>query len=417
MNGWNKKQARQVGGMARRKSGEGSYDKIGDTYVWWRRVGNRRFVVKRKDYTEFRKEVQRKLAEIEQLATSTPPPDATLDQFLPAWIEGFVAPPKRARGTYRSYLGAYKNQIQPHLGAKKLSKLKTAMIQGWINELGVIGTGARTVQIAFIVLKRALVSAVTQGYLSRNPCDGCELPRTPQKQMRVLSPQEMCKLLAEAFHRPHVHRRDAIIQRQGCRYRHLYRFLLLSGLRISEALGLKIDRIELKNGLVHVVEQLEWDSKDGWSFVPPKTKSSIRTIVLEDAAVRTLRHQLALIARDKELIEDYQEYGLVFPTLRGTPSHPRNIQRQLDVLLERAELKHCCLHDLRRTCLTNLANRGLPLHQLKAYAGHTSITTTSQYYVHVSLEAMRHSMMSLKPLENTVPKLSSEFNSELLLLK
>lgn len=101
-------------------------------------------------------------------------------------------------------------------------------------------------------------------------------------------------------------------------------------------------------------------------------------------------------------IEDYENNNLVFPTLRGTPSHPRNIQRQLVSCLAQVNLDHFSLHDLRRTCLTNLANRGLPMHQLKAYAGHTSITTTAKYYVGVSLEAMRAAVDALKPLAETV---------------
>jgi len=91
--------------------------------------------------------------------------------------------------------------------------------------------------------------------------------------------------------------------------------------------------------------------------------------------------------------------------VRGTPSHPRNVQRQLTAALTLAGLGHYGLHDLRRTCLTNLANRGFPMHQLKAYAGHSSITTTAKYYVSVSLEAQKAALAALKPLKDTVQAL------------
>lgn len=42
------------------------------------------------------------------------------------------------------------------------------------------------------------------------------------------------------------------------------------------------------------------------------------------------------------------------------------------------------------------------MHQLKAYAGHTSITTTAKHYVGVSLEAMRAAINALKPLSEAV---------------
>ena len=386
----------------KRKSGEGSYDKIDGFYVWSRRVGNRRFVVKRRDYTEFRSEVAKRQAEIQRLKVANPPRDVTVEQFLPEWIEEFVSPPKLSRGTHRSYLGGYANQIAPYLGSQKLSRLKTTDVQAWINQLGRDGVGGRTVQIAFVVLKRSLDAAVNQGYIGRNPCEGCALPRLTTKPMRVMSPDDMSLFLQAAFQRPHVHRRDALNPRQASRYRQLFRFALGTGLRIGELLGLQRHHCDLESGLIRVEQQLEWDKIDGWDLVPPKTKSSIRTIVLEPSVVRALRQQLAMVDRERARIEDYEDYGLVFPTLRGTPSHPRNIRRQLDSCLTKADLERYGLHDLRRTCLTNLANRGLPMHQLKAYAGHTSITTTAKYYVGVSLEAMRASLDALKPLSATV---------------
>ncbi len=389
--------------MARkRESGEGTFTRDGEFYVWTRRVGKRRFVVKRKDYTEFRKEVAKRQSEIQQLRVANPPKDVTIDQFLPGWIEEYVSPPKLSRGTHRSYLGAFKNQISPYLGSQKLSRLRTPVIQGWINQLSRDGVGPRTIQIAFIALKRALEAAVNDGYLSTNPCGGCALPRLPSKLMRVMSPDEIAAMLNEAFRRPHCHRKDALNPRQASRYRQLFRFALLSGLRIGELLGLQRHHCDLETGLIRVEQQLEWDEKEGWSLVQPKTKSSIRTLVLEATAVRSLRQQLSMIDREQARIEDYEDNGLVFPTLRGTPSHPRNVQRQLDVCLDKAKLEHFSLHDLRRTCLTNLANRGLPMHQLKAYAGHTSIATTAKYYVGVSLEAMRAAIDALKPLSETV---------------
>jgi len=330
-----------------------------------------------------------------------------LAQFVPGWIEAYVKPPKRSLGTHRSYHGAWKNQIAPRLGSTKLSRLTTTAIQIWVNDLERVGTGVRTIHIAFVVLKRACDSAVNQGYIVRNPCTGCELPRSRPEAARLLSPDEMDDLLIQAFKRPHVHRRDALIRREACRYRHLFRFKLACGLRISELLGLLRVRCDLERGIIHVSEQLEWNG-GAWALVQPKTASSIRSIVLEPEALKILRQQLAMIKREKRQIEDYQDNGLVFPALRGTPANPRNVQRQLDACLQGAELPHFGLHDLRRTCLTNLANRGLPMHQLKAYAGHTSISTTSKYYVSVSLEAQKAALAGLKPLKDTVKSLEKE---------
>src|SRR5258708_39882779 len=38
-----------------------------------------------------------------------------------------------------------------------------------------------------------------------------------------------------------------------------------------------------------------------------------------------------------------------------------------------------CPHDLRHTCLTNLALAGVPINAIKEYAGHASIIETQRY--------------------------------------
>jgi integrase len=183
------------------------------------------------------------------------------------------------------------------------------------------------------------------------------------------------------------------------RYRHLITFLLHTGLRISEAPGATVLAFDRKEKILHVRQQLVYKTDSEWGLEEPKTKASIRTIALTPEAFEAITNQLAMVEGDKRRAGPaYRDNGLLFATERGTPGTARNIQRQLDAMLERADVPHCGLHDLRRTCLTNLANRGFPLHQLQRYAGHSSITTTAKYYVKVNLDAQRAALADLKPL-------------------
>lgn len=385
-------------------AGLGNYRREGEFYVWSRQVGKRRFVVKRKSYETFMAEVDRRQKEIALLGASAPPKERTIKQFVPAWIDAFVSPPRRARKTHQLYLAVWRNQIEPHLGRVRLSKLTTTRVQQWLNDLTDAGAGPRTVNQALTILKMACANAVFQGYMGRNPCEGCTGPAMDPKPIRVLSPAEFDALLKEAYSRPKFSPKPT-------RYRHLLRFMLSTGLRISEALGLLLVNVDLKRGILHVRTQLDWEGKDSWRLAKPKGRK-LRSIVLEPDAIKAIRQHLAMVRRERIPIEDYEDCGLVFAGVRGTPCIHRNIQRQLDKCLERAKvivegreqvgIEHCGLHDLRRTCLTNLANRGLPMHQLQAYAGHSSIMTTAKFYLGVSLEAQRASMSALKPLKDTV---------------
>lgn len=381
-------------------SGEGSFDKVGDTWVWTRQVGKRRFVVKRKNYDDFTREVDRRKKEIAALGVTLPAKEASLEQYVPGWIEAFMAPPKRSQGTYDGYKSQWRNHIRPHLGKIKLGKLTLTRVQSWINDLEAAGTGKRTIQLAHQLLAKSLATAMIEGRIGRNPCIGCVLPRTETKTVHVLSPAESEALLREAFTVPPF-------SSEPTRLRHLFRFMLSTGLRSGEALGLLRINCDLRKATVHVRTQLDWQSEDDWALKEPKA-GSVRSLPLERDALKALRQQFAMLRRERKVVEDFQDNGLVFPSLRGTPAIHRNVQRRLDALLERATwidedgqkqtgIPHVGLHELRRTCLTNLANRGLPMHQLKAYAGHTSITTTAKYYIHVSLEAQREAIQALAP--------------------
>ena len=47
------------------------------------------------------------------------------------------------------------------------------------------------------------------------------------------------------------------------------------------------------------------------------------------------------------------------------------------------------LHDLRRTCATRMAEAGVPMHTVRDYLGHQSVTVTEKHYLHVRRESMR----------------------------
>jgi integrase len=71
-----------------------------------------------------------------------------------------------------------------------------------------------------------------------------------------------------------------------------------------------------------------------------------------------------------------------------------NVIRNLRVLCQRAELgdqaAEVTFHDLRRACLTNLAESGMAIHELKAVAGHASVTTTEKHYLRVRRARLDH---------------------------
>lgn len=66
------------------------------------------------------------------------------------------------------------------------------------------------------------------------------------------------------------------------------------------------------------------------------------------------------------------------------PQTPWAVRKALASAGRRAKVARFCIHDLRRTFATRAASGGYPMPMLKDVLGHSSMETTSAYYVHTS---------------------------------
>ena len=80
----------------------------------------------------------------------------------------------------------------------------------------------------------------------------------------------------------------------GYSYENQYRFILQTGLRTSELIGLRWCDIDFENKTMKIERTMEYRYKVGeWRIGPPKSKSGYRTIPLTDEAIRILKNQRA----------------------------------------------------------------------------------------------------------------------------
>ena len=82
-------------------------------------------------------------------------------------------------------------------------------------------------------------------------------------------------------------------------------------------------------------------------------------------------------------VPSYDDRGIVFASQYGTSLDAQNIvNRHHKPLLKRASLPPVRFYDLRHSCLSLLAQRGEPIRDLQALAGHASAAFTMQRYTH-----------------------------------
>ena len=81
------------------------------------------------------------------------------------------------------------------------------------------------------------------------------------------------------------------------------------------------------------------------------------------------------------------ETSFVF-SRNGKLPNPYWVLKRFQLLVKRAGITRCTIHDIRRTRLSHLAENGVPPIVLKEFAGHSKIETTLQHYVRVSTDGI-----------------------------
>ncbi len=328
--------------------------------------------IRKSFYGKEREDVARQLTkELNNLNMGTyfEPSKVTLEEWLEAWLEGRRA--HIAENTWSAYETMIRVHIAPNMGTVKLKGLKTRPIQNLLNKKYEGGLSARTVKYLYQTINAALRQAVKEQMIPFNPAEFCELPKAEQKEMRVLSVEEIGKFFEVAKESPH--------------YTAFY-LDLASGLRRGELLGLRWQDIDFNKGTISVWQQLvKSKTKPRLVFKETKTPKSKRTIKLDPGTMGLLKfHQKRQEHMKDFLGPDYQDGSLVFCTEDGRPLDPDNFRRHLNVLLERAGVPKAGIHTLRHSYATLALEAGVSIKTVQENLGHASIAMTGDIYSHVT---------------------------------
>jgi integrase len=295
--------------------------------------------------------------------------EMTLDAWLDEWLPGYEVSIRTASA--RSELSRIEYHIRPLLGHVPIGDIDHLTVQRWVLDIlrgrGRVPAGKRgrrplqpkTVRNCHGLLYGIMQAAVHAKLIRGNPCLETKLPEVEPHEMRFLTEPEAVRLLAAT----------------PAHWRPLVLLLLSTGLRWSEAIGLRPKNVDLlaRPPRVTVVEQLqELPGSGEMVFGPPKTRESRRTVTLA-GKVTTALAGLVLVDRN----------ATIFTAPKGGYVRTRNFRRTWLVACKRAGLEGLRIHDLRHTHAAWLISDGKPLTGIQRRLGHSSIAITSDLYGHL----------------------------------
>jgi len=262
--------------------------------------------------------------------------------------------PTLKHSTKKHYQYALRVHVYPALGGMQLRLINRDVVQDFISTKLRSGLSWRTVKGIRTVLGTVMSAAEMAELIPSNPVRKTRFPRRGlTKQRAEIAPEKIQELL------------DALPEPS----RSLAWLLVLTGLRIGEALALRWRNIDLVRGELRVTQTVY----DG-HFDVPKTQRSQRSVPLGPKAVEILTARKPSVTNPE---------ALVFATREGSAFDRHNLtNRQLKSTCKKLGLVGVNWHWLRHANATLLDAVGTPLGTVQALLGHSSPEITRETYLH-----------------------------------
>ena len=237
----------------------------------------------------------------------------------------------------------------------------------------------KSVQLVRTIITGIFRWATFNEIIKINPC--LSLPKTPGKDdsdsetHRGLSQKEIDAFLSQA-------------DSDNSEFKYFFRFMLLTGVRCGEAIGLERRDIDMTNMVIHISRTATVD-ENGKRIIgdSPKSKKGKRDIPIDDQLAEVIRSQQKL---------NYELWGhrsegfesKLFYSLDGKNIIPQTVNKRIETILNHYnaahpndKIKRFSSHALRDSFGTAKAMKGAEVKTLSVLMGHSSTRITLDKYV------------------------------------
>ncbi len=298
--------------------------------------------------------------------------DQATDMLVDAWFDYWIGIKKQTvrPNTVRNYSERYERNIKGVIGNKLLTDVKPIHCQKIFSDMADEGYKTTTIYQTRIALYNMFEFARENDVLIANPC---------KKSLKsdMGKPSDKKEALTIDVQKKFL---EAVV---GYSYENQYRFVLQTGLRTGELIGLRWSDIDFENRTMKIERTMEYRYKVGeWRAGPPKSKSGYRTIPLTDEAIRILENQRSKNKSLKLVPMEWKD--IVFLCRKGTPVKNSTYDTGLFKYCDRVGIPRFSMHVLRHTFATRCIEGGMKPKTLQKILGHSNIGITMNLYVHIT---------------------------------
>jgi integrase len=279
-----------------------------------------------------------------------------------------VVPHRKPRGveTTESHLRAH---IIPELGQVSLTQLDVRRVQEFVNKISP-GRSGKMVENIVLTLT-GIIRHASKWDKEVQPINVSDLTMPPKEKAKpqFLSGQEIKTLIKAS--------RGVL--------RTILIVLALTGMRINEVLGLRVEDVDFENKVIHVTKSA-YNGKLG----TPKSVASAADIPLSAVLAKELRKHL----KSKHFREN--PLGVLFANRRLRPYSDNKLrEKHLRPLLKSLDMKAVGFHAIRHGVASELINSGTPITAVRDQMRHSDVRVTLGIYGHVIGNTQRKAVEGL----------------------
>lgn len=299
---------------------------------------------------------------------------AALDAFLQhAAVERGLAP--RTIEAYASDLTRFAAHLE-EAGVRAPGGIAQAHIAGFLEALSAEGLSARSRARMLVAVRRFARFLLATGRAQSDPTEGVASPRIARPLPKLLRSDESEALIAAAAGDAPLALRDHA----------MLEVLYGAGLRVSELVGLPVEAVDARAGLLRVV------GKGRKERIVPLGEPALAAVARYLAEARPLLARRAAQRAGRKTKRRAESAGsaALFLSRLGSAMSRQNFSVRLRQLALAAGLpaQRVSPHVLRHAFATDLLEGGADLRAVQAMLGHADLSTT-QIYTHVSRARLR----------------------------